>query len=173
RIALVIATTAVVVMPTVAHAALPAPPFALATSPSSVVAGDAVTVDVMPRGGDGGQWDAYVVWLYAERAAFLGPDGTWMPRPVAFRARLAAGEIARAVWAHTGPPGDGTLALVLVRPGADPLDRAEWTHRPALATLHIAAPDVTRSSLSWPMLTGLFAAAVVATALVWGRTLSR
>src|SRR5262249_56102312 len=89
---------------------------------------------------------------------------------VRLRGGLAGGEIARGVWAHTGPPGDGTLALVLVRPGADPLDRAEWTHRPALATVHVAAPDVTRSSLSWPMLLGLLATALVATAVVWGRT---
>ena len=173
RAAVVIVTGALVLGPTVAHAALPAPPFALAVAPSSVVAGEAVTVDVIPRSGPGGQWDAYVVWLYAERAAFLGPDGAWRPRPVPFRARLAGGDIARGVWAHAGPPGDGTLALVLVRPGADPLERAEWTHRPALATVHVAAPDVIHSSLSWPMLLGLVAAAVAGTAVVWGRTLPR
>jgi hypothetical protein len=173
RAAVVIVIGALALTPTVGHAALPAPPFALAVAPSSVVAGDAVAVDVIPRSGPGGQWDAYVVWLYAERAAFLGPDGTWTPRPVPFRARLAGGDIARGVWAHAGPSGDGTLALVLVRPGADPLDRAEWTHRPALATLHVAAPDGARSSLSWPMLLGLVATAVAGTAVVWGRTLSR
>src|SRR5262249_15391778 len=173
RRAAVVIVTALALAPAVGHAALPAPPFALAATPSSVVAGDAVAVRVIPRSGPGGQWDAYIVWLYAENAAFLGPNGAWTPRPVPFRAGLAGGDIARGVWAHTGPPGDGTLALVLVRPGADPLDRAEWTHRPALATVHVAAPDVTRSSLSWPMLLGLVAAAVARAAVVSGRTLPR
>ena len=173
RAVLAVVAGTLALAPTAGYAALPAPPFALAATPSWVDAGDAVAVDVMPRAIGGGPWDAYIIWLYAERAAFLGPDGAWTPRPVAFRSRLAAGEMARGVWARAGPPGDGTLALVLVRPGADPLDRAEWTHRPALASVHIAAPAVTRSSRSWPMLAGLLAAAVVATALVWGRDLSR
>lgn len=173
RAVLAIVAGTLALAPTAGHAALPAPPFALTVTPSTVDAGHAVAVDVMPRATGAGPWDAYIVWLYAERAAFLGPDGAWTPRPVAFRSRLAAGEIVRGVWARAGPPGDGTLALVLVRPGGDPLDRAEWTHRPALASLHVAAPAVTRSSRSWPMLAGLLAAAVVATALVWGRDLSR
>ena len=156
-----------------ADAALPAPPFELTATPSSVDAGEAVAIDVTPRTRRGRPLDVYVVWLFAERAAFLGPDGAWAPRPVPFRAQLAGGESAHGVWRHAGPPDDVTLALVVVRPGADPLDRTEWRHRPALARVRIAAPAATHPSRPWTTLAGLGAAAVAATALVWGRQLSR
>jgi hypothetical protein len=121
----------------------------------------------------GGPWDVYVVWLFSERAAFLGPDGAWSPRPVPLRARLGAGEAARVTWSHAGPPADVTLALVVVRPGADPLDRLEWTFRPALAAVRVTPAPGTGPPRPWPTLAGLLLAAVVATALVWGRDLSR
>jgi len=154
------------------EAALPAPPFALTATPSSVLAGDTVEIGVTPRAATGGPWDVYVVWLFSERAAFLGPDGAWAPRPVPFHARLSAGEHARGAWNRAAPPADVTLALVIVRPGADPLDRAEWTHRPALAQVRVAAPPDARPSRPWTTLAGLFVAAVAAAALAWGRPLS-
>jgi hypothetical protein len=173
RAVLVIVAGALGLAPTTADAALPAPPFALTAAPSSVDAGDAVSIDVVPRATGGGPWDVYVVWLYAERAAFLGPDGAWTPRPVPFRARLAAGEPARGAWARAGPAGDATLALVVVRPGADPLDRADWTYRPVLASVHVGAPSAARPPRSWTTLAGLLGVAVLATVLVWGRDLPR
>ena len=139
-----------------AEAALPAPPFALSATPSSVTAGDTVGIDVTARAATGGPWDVYVLWLFSDRAAFLGADGTWSQRPVPFRARLGAGETARGAWKNAGPPADVTLALVVVRPGADPLDRLEWSHRPALATIHVAAPTGTRPPRPWATLAGLF-----------------
>src|SRR5260370_1391764 len=86
--------------------------------------------------------------------------------------RLPAGERARGAWHRAAPPADVTLALVIVRPGADPLDRAEWTHRPALAQVRVAAPSDARPSRPWTTLAGLFVAAIAATALAWGRALS-
>ena len=171
--ALVVVAGALGLAPAAANAALAPPPFTLTVAPSSVDAGETVAIDVAPRASAGGPWDVYIVWLYAERAAFLGPDGAWTPRPVPFRARLAAGEGTRGVWTRAGPPADATLALVAVRPGADPLARVEWTHRPALARVHVAAPAAARQPRPWATLGALLAAAVVATALVWGRDLSR
>ena len=172
RAAVTIAVAALLLASARTEAALPAPPFALTATPSSVLAGDTVEIGVTPRAATGGPWDVYVVWLFSERAAFLGPDGTWAPRPVPFHARLAAGERARGAWNRAAPPADVTLALVIVRPGADPLDHAEWTHRPALAQVRVAAPSDARPSRPWTTLAGLFVAAVVATALAWGRALS-
>ena len=172
RAAVTIAVAVLLLASARTEAALPAPPFALTATPSSVLAGDTVEIGVTPRAATGGPWDVYVVWLFSERAAFLGPDGTWAPRPVPFHARLAAGERARGAWNRAAPPADVTLALVMVRPGADPLDRAEWTHRPALAQVRVAAPSDARPSRPWTTLAGLFVAAVAATALAWGRALS-
>ena len=172
-----VAITTAVLLPllawTRAEAALPSPPFVLTATPSSVTVGDTVEIGVTPRGATGGPWDVYVVWLFSERAAFLGPDGAWAPQPVPFRARLAAGERARGAWSRAGPPADVTLALVVVRPGADPLDRVEWTHRPALATVRVTAPPGARPPRPWTTLAGLLLAAVAATALAWGRDLPR
>jgi hypothetical protein len=173
RAAVALAAGALLLTANAADAALSAPPFILTATPSSVSAGDAVAIDVTPRATGGGPWDVYVVWLFSERAAFLGPDGAWAPQPVPFRARLSAGEHVRGVWARAEPPAEVTLALVVVRPGADPLDRAEWTHRPALARVRVVAPTQARPPRPWSTLVGLLAAAVVATALVWGRDLSR
>ncbi len=156
-----------------AEAALPPPPFALGVTPSRVTEGDTVTVAVTPRAATGGPWDAYVVWLFSERAAFLGPDGAWSQQPVPFRARLGAGETARGAWRRAGPPAEVTLALVVVRPGADPLERLDWTFRPALATVRVAAAPGAGLPRPWGTLAALAAAAGVATALVWGRDLFR
>src|SRR5207244_8549890 len=81
-------TTAVVLLlaSTRAEAALPAPPFVLTATPSSVTTGDTVEIGLRPRAATGGPWDVYVVWLFSERAAFLGPDGAWAQQPVPFRA---------------------------------------------------------------------------------------
>jgi hypothetical protein len=105
------------------------------------------------------------VWLFSERAAFLGPDGAWVPRPVPFRARLGAGETARGAWRHAGPPADVTLALVVVRPDADPLERLDWTFRPALASVRVAPAPGTGSPRPWATLAALALAAVVAAGL--------
>src|SRR5262249_53939423 len=91
RSVLVLVAGVLVLAPPTAHAALPTPPFTLTAAPSSVDAGDAVSIDVVPRATEGGPWDVYVVWLYAERAAFLGPDGAWTPRRGPFRRRRARG----------------------------------------------------------------------------------
>jgi hypothetical protein len=156
-----------------AEAALPAAPFSLSATPTTADAGEPVAIDVTPRARTGGPWDVYIVWLLTERAAFLGPDGAWAPRPVPFRARLGAGESARGVWRQAGPPDDVTLALLAVTPGVDPLDRARWTSRPALAHVRVEAPPQARPARPWTTLAALLAAAVAATALVWGRDLFR
>lgn len=127
-----------------AEAALPAPPFELSVAPK-VVSGNDVAVTLRPRAHATGRWDLYVVWLYTERAAFLGADGAWRPRPLPFRARAAAGEAATVTWKNAGPGGEATLALLTVEPGGDPLERLDWRFRPSLATVRIAAPAAPRS----------------------------
>ncbi|HEV8585315.1 MAG TPA: YfhO family protein [Methylomirabilota bacterium] len=162
------AATGVVLLVAVpaAHAALPAPPFELAVAPSGVTEGDPVTLAVTPRAATGGPWDVYVLWLFSERAAFLGPDGAWAQQPVPWRARLAAGESARGVWRRAGPPAGVTLALVVVRPGADPLERLDWIFRPALARLVVAPAPGAGPPRPWGTLAVLGLAAVVAATLV-------
>jgi len=173
RRAAVVLAAVLMLAATSAEAALPAAPFSLSATPTTVDAGEPVAIDVTPRARAGGPWDVYIVWLFTERAAFLGPEGEWAPRPVPFRARLGGGESARGVWRRAGPPDDVTLALVAVRPGADPLDRAEWTSRPALARVRVEAPPEARPARPWMTLAALLAAAVAATALVWGQDLFR
>ena len=173
RRGLAVAVASFVLAAAPADAALPPPPFELTLTPSSVDAGEAVAIDITPHAAAGGPWDVYVTWVFAERAAFLRPDGAWVPDPVPLRARLAAGQRARAVWTRAAPPADVTLALLAVPPGADPLDRGAWRHRPALARLRVAVPAEQRLPRPWTTLGALLAAAVAATALVWGRTLPR
>jgi hypothetical protein len=148
-----------------AQASLPPAPFTLSVSPDYVAAGNTATVTVTPRPHASGQWDVYVVWLYSDRAAFLGPDGLWRPRPVPLRTRLAAGQSAHTTWRHPGPPGPATLALLTVDPGGDPMQRLDWRFRPSLASVRVGAPP---APLRLPGLTlaGLALASVIAVALV-------
>jgi hypothetical protein len=145
RAAATAAAVVLVLSASVADAALPAPPFELSVAPARLVSGDDTTVTARPRGGGAGRWDLYVVWLYSERAAFLGADGAWRPRPTPFRARAAAGETVTVTWKNAGPAGEATLALVTVDPGGDPLERLDWRFRPSLATATIGALSAPRS----------------------------
>jgi hypothetical protein len=152
-----------------AQATLPAPPFELSVSPPAIISGDNVAVTLRPRAQASGRWDLYVVWLYSERAAFLGPDGAWRPRPVPFRARAVAGEAATVTWMNAGPGGEATLALLTVEPGGDPLERLDWRFRPSLATVRIA-PVPAPLSVPYRRVAALAVAAVAAVALVvWPR----
>jgi hypothetical protein len=157
-----------------AEAALPAGPFELSVAPDSVVSGSDVAVTLRTRAHATGRWDHYVVWLYTDRAAFLGPDGQWRPRPVPFRARAAAGESATVTWKNAGPGGEATLALVTVEPGGDPLERLDWRFRPRLATVRIAPPPAPRALPHATLLAlGLCAAAAVAIILRWPKDVGR
>jgi hypothetical protein len=148
-----------------AEAALPAPPFELSVTPTAAAAGESVTVNVAPRGvgATGAVWDVYVLWLYSEPAAFLTPEGTWSPRPVPWRARLGGREYASAPWRRVGPPADITLALVVVEPAADPLERFTWRFRPDLATLRVRGPTTPPA---WARVVAPGLVALVAVALV-------
>lgn len=152
------------------EAALPAPPFELSVAPTAIVSGDSVAVTARPRLPQAaGRWDLYVVWLYTERAVFLGADGAWQARPVPFRARAAAGEAATVIWKNAGPGGEATLALLTVEPGGDPLERLDWRFRPSLATVRIAPPPAPLS-VPYGTVAMLALAAVAAVGVVfWPR----
>jgi hypothetical protein len=80
------------------------------------------------------------MWALVPEAAFLTPEGAWSPRPVAFRAGLAAeGPPVPVRWVP-GPPGDIPLALVVVPAGADPLDRFAWTFQPLVVEIRAHPP---------------------------------
>jgi hypothetical protein len=164
-----ISVVAVLAAASSAEAALPAPPFELSVAPAAIISGDNVAVTLRPRANASGRWDLYVVWLYSERAAFLGPDGAWRPQPVPFRAGAAAGEASTVTWRNAGPGGEATLALLTVEPGGDPLERLDWRFRPSLATVRIA-PVASPRAVPYGTVAALALAASAAIALVlWPR----
>ncbi|HEX3179461.1 MAG TPA: YfhO family protein [Methylomirabilota bacterium] len=152
-----------------AEATLPESPLALSVSPTTLEAGQSAEVTLTPRVASG-RWDVYVVWLYSERAAFLGEDGEWHPRPVPFRAGLSAGAPVSGRWRNAGPPGPATLALLAVDPGTDPLDRLGWRWRPSLASVRIRRPVAAPiGSGSAPVVLAAVAIVAVALVLSWPR----
>lgn len=152
------------------EAALPAPPFDLELSSTSLVEGQAVTVRVTARpGGTGSErYDLYLQLASSEEAAFLTPEGTWAPRPVPY-ARAASTTDPPIVrqWPRAWPPGRHALGLVVVPASGDPLSRPEWSYRPATAWLRIAPlhPPAAGPAAAVAGLLGV--AATVAVALVW------
>jgi hypothetical protein len=153
-----------------AEAALPAPPFDLTLSSTSLIEGQAVTVRVAARpGGTGGErYDLYLQMASSEEAAFLTPEGTWAPRPVPYARSVSATDppLVRQ-WPKAWPPGQHALGLVVVPASGDPLSRPEWRYRPAITWLQIAPlrSDDAGSGAALLWLLGITAA--MAVALVW------
>jgi hypothetical protein len=147
-----------------AEGALPAPPFALDVTPVRVTAGAPVTLTLTPRGG-AGAFDLYLMWALVPEAAFLTPAGGWSPRPIAFRAGLAAAGAPVQVRWVPAPPGDIPLALVVVPAGADPLDRFAWRFRPLVVEIH-AHPPAAGVALDAATLAPLALVALLSCALV-------
>jgi hypothetical protein len=152
------------------EAALPAPPFDLALSSTSLREGDTVTVRVSARPGGAAQdrYDLYVLLASVEEAAFLTPEGTWAPRPVPYARAVSTSDppLVRQ-WPKVWPPGQYALGLVAVAPSGDPLDRAAWRYRPAIRWFQVAPLRPERAApviRTWVL---LGVAAVAAGALVW------
>jgi len=155
---------AVLGLAAVAEATLPAPPFTLDVAPTRVGAGQPVRLSITPRG-DAGEFDVYVMWEQSEEAAFLTPQGTWAPHPVAFRPRLAANGAPVTVQWIPNPPGEIPLALVVLRPGDDPMTRAAWSFRPMVTWVRVDTP-APASAVAFSALAPLAGATLLACALV-------
>jgi hypothetical protein len=146
-----------------ADAALPAPPFTLHVTPTRVGPGQPVRLQITPRG-EAGAFDVYVMWEQSEEAAFLTPQGTWAPHPAAF-ARLPARGAPVAMQWIPNPPGDIPLALVVLRPGDDPMTRSAWSFRPVVTWVHVDTPAAA-SGAGCSALAPLAGATLLACALV-------
>jgi hypothetical protein len=149
-----------------AEAALPAPPFDLAVSSTSLIEGQPVTVTIAARPGatSGERYDFYLQLASSEEAAFLTPEGTWAPTPVPYaRAVSAADPPTVHRWPRAWPAGHHALGLVVVPASGDPLARPEWTYRPVITWLRIAplrSHDAAPAG-PLPVLLGVAAAAAV------------
>ena len=163
-LARVLAVLALLVLAVVTEAALPAPPFTLDVAPTRSGPGQPVRLQITPRGG-AGEFDVYVMWETSEEAAFLTPQGTWSPQPVPFRPRLPARGSPVTVQWIPNPPGDIPLALVVLRPGDDPLTRAAWTFRPTTTSVSVEVPAAT-PPVVWSALAPLAGATLLACTLV-------
>ena len=160
----------------VAEAALPAPPFDLTLSPTSLIEGEPVTIRVTPTAStpDAARYDLYLLLASVEEAAFLTPEGTWAPTPVPYARSVSTVDppIVRP-WPHAWPPGRFAFGLVVVPPSGDPLGRDEWRYRPAITWFDVAP---RASGTGTPVSTSLVVlgvAAAGAAALVWWATLAR
>jgi len=159
-----LALIALLGLATVGEAALPAPPFTLDVAPTRVGPGQPVRLQITPRG-LAGEFDVFLMWEQSEEAAFLTPRGTWAPQPVAFRPRLSARGAPVTVQWIPNPPGDIPLALVVLRPGDDPMTRAAWTFRPEVTWVRAESP-VAAAPAAWSALAPLAGATLLACALV-------
>lgn len=162
RIALV--AIALSMAPTSTDARLPAPPFDLRISPARVSEGESATIQVAPASRSSattGPHDIYVLWAYAEEAAFLTPEGAWAPAPVALSRDTTVNDAPalRVTWHGARPVMDIPLALLVVPAGTDPLDRARWTYRPVIRWLSVRGRSTPWSLTSGELLFGLVAVA--------------
>jgi hypothetical protein len=111
--------------------------------------------------------DLYLVWAFRPDARFLTPDGAWTSEPVPIRrgVRLEALPPVALNW-RAEPPGSISLALLAVKAGGHPLDRASWLWSPKLSWVTVKAPRAL-DRLSLQLLVGLGVAAVLSVAVVF------
>lgn len=123
-----------------ADAALPAPPFELIVSATTVGEGQPLTLRIAPSGREGARerFDVYVLLASVIEGAFLTPAGAWSAQPVPYAHDVspADGPVIRQ-WPRAWPPGRYALGLVVVPPGVDPLARADWRYRPRVVWIDI------------------------------------
>ena len=166
----IVLVTLLALTATSAEAALSGPPFDLRLSSLALTEGGAVTVRVTPRPVARGdeRYDVYLLLASVEEAAFLTPEGTWARRSVPDVRGLSTTDspVVRQ-WSNVWPSGRYALAMVVVPPSGDPLDRAEWRYRPAIVWFQIA--PLRRGETRPPLATvgGLGIATATAIALVW------
>jgi hypothetical protein len=160
----------------VADAALPAPPFDLTLSSTSLIEGEPVTIRVTPtaRPSPTARYDVYLLLASVEEAAFLTPEGTWAPTPVPYARSVSTADppIVRP-WPHAWPPGHFAFGLVVVPPSSDPLVRDDWRYRPAITWFDVAPRGSGAATPASTSLVVLGVAAATAAALVWWATLGR
>ena len=111
--------------------------------------------------------DLYVVWAFRPDARFLKADGTWTSEPVPIRrdVRLAALQPVTIDW-RAEPAGSISFALVGVKPGGHPIDRASWLWSPELSSVTVRAPH-TLDHVARRLLVGVGIAALVSVAVVF------
>jgi hypothetical protein len=163
-VCIAVVAAALSIAPTSTYARLPAPPFDFAITPAQVSEGGSATFEVAPATGSSAgtnRYDVYVMWAYSEEAAFLTPQGVWAPVPVALArdTTVQSAPTLRVTWNGARPVMDIPLAVLVVPAGADPLDRARWTHRPVIRWLRVTARTRPWSLTSGAMLLGFVAAA--------------
>lgn len=111
--------------------------------------------------------DLYLVWAFRPDARFLTPDGSWTSAPVPIRTavRLAGLSPITVDW-RAEPVGSISLALVAVKAGGHPIDRASWLWSPELFWVTVRAPR-TLDGATRRLLFGVGLAACVGVASVW------
>jgi hypothetical protein len=110
--------------------------------------------------------DLYLVWAFRPDARFLTPDGAWTSEPVPIRrgVRLAGLEPVEVAW-RAEPAGSISFALLAVKAGGHPLDRANWLWSPELSWVRVQAPR-TLDRFARQLLVALGVAAFVSVAVV-------
>lgn len=110
--------------------------------------------------------DLYLVWAFRPDARFLTADGAWTSEPVPIRrgVQVTALEPVRIDW-RAEPAGSISFALLAVKAGGHPIDRANWLWSPALSWMTVQAPR-TLDRVARQLLVGLGVAAFVSVAVV-------
>jgi hypothetical protein len=111
--------------------------------------------------------DLYLVWAFRPDARFVTAEGAWTSEPVPIRrgVRLEGLPAVTVDW-RAEPPGSISLALLAVKAGGHPIDRANWLWSPELSWVTVKAPRTLDRSAR-QLLVGLGVAAFVSVAVVF------
>jgi hypothetical protein len=138
--------------------------------PSHVSQRETVPIAIRPRARASASTeptDLYLVWAFTPVARFLTSDGTWTSEPVPIRRGVRIADFARIEldW-RAEPTGSISLALLAVKPGGHPIDRASWLWSPELSWVTVHAPR-RLDPFARQLLLGLGVAALVSIAVVF------
>jgi hypothetical protein len=114
---------------------------------------DNVPLMIAPRVTSGGRAepvDLYLMWAFRPDSRFIAPDGAWSSEPTPVRRSVKLADLAPFTvnW-RADPVGAISIALIAVKTGGDPIDRAGWIWAPELSWVTVRPAWALEGRIQW------------------------
>ena len=123
------------------------------TVPAHATHLDTVPLMIAPRVTSGGRAepvDLYLMWAFRPDSRFIAPDGAWSSEPIPVRRSVKLADLAPFTvnW-RADPVGAISIALIAVKTGGHPIDRAGWIWAPELSWVTVRPAWALEGRIQW------------------------